>query len=239
MLQSIHKSLDQVPLTITLLEKPAFFVAAFPARYDGRTPALPDGGDNFIAVVCLVSDDILWLVICQQRGGLLAVVDLARGDDQFNRTTFRVDCQVDLRAEASARTAQCFVTPPFPAACWWARIMVESSIKHSRSGSCHVLRSSSQIPRLHQRLNRWNTEFHAPKRSGRSRHGAPVFAIQSTAFTNNRLSAAVRPGSLNLPGNRASIFSHCSSEISCRRILDSSLNQRHAFNNRKPRSTAI
>lgn len=38
--------------------------------------------------------------------------------------------------------------------------------------------------------------------------GAPVRAIYNTASTNSRLSAAVRPGSLALPSNRASIRSN-------------------------------
>jgi hypothetical protein len=50
--------------------------------------------------------------------------------------------------------------------------------------------------------------FQLPKSSGRSRHGAPVRASQSTASTNSRLSAAVRPESMRLPGKCGSIRSH-------------------------------
>jgi hypothetical protein len=44
-------------------------------------------------------------------------------------------------------------------------------------------------PRLAQREKRRNTEFHGPNVSGKSRHGAPVRASQSTDSTNKRLSA--------------------------------------------------
>jgi hypothetical protein len=52
-----------------------------------------------------------------------------------------------------------------------------------------------------------------------------VRVIHNAAFTNNRLSRAVRPGSLDLPGNRRSIAFHCSSEISWRHMLRSSMSQ--------------
>jgi hypothetical protein len=41
------------------------------------------------------------------------------------------------------------------------------------------------------RWNRLNTEFHLPNSGGRSRHGQPVRAIQSTASKNSRGSGPV------------------------------------------------
>jgi hypothetical protein len=58
---------------------------------------------------------------------------------------------------------------------------------------------------------RWYTLFHAPKSGGKSRHGLPVRAIHSTASTNSRLSPAVRPGSVPLPGSKRAIRSYWSS----------------------------
>src|SRR4029077_3206044 len=218
MLDSVHKPLRQVPSAILLLEQGSLLRSAFQARNDGCTSPSLDGCDDLVAVVLFVGDNVLGFVIRQQGCRLLTVVDLTRCHNQFDWAAFRVHRQVDLRAEPSARATETFATPPFPAACWWARITVESSIKHSRSGSFHASRSRFHTPRLHHRLNRWNPEFHGPNRSGRSRHGAPVFAIQSTASTNNRLFSAVRPGSPGLPGSSFLILSHCSSVISCRRI---------------------
>jgi hypothetical protein len=42
---------------------------------------------------------------------------------------------------------------------------------------------ASQQPFLAQYAKRLKIVFQFPKRSGRSRHGAPVFAIQTTALT--------------------------------------------------------
>ena len=47
-----------------------------------------------------------------------------------------------------------------------------------------------------------------PSSGGKSRQGAPARAIHKTASINCRLSAAVTPLSLALPGNIASILTH-------------------------------
>ena len=60
------------------------------------------------------------------------------------------------------------------------------------------------------RTNRRQTEFHGPNRSGRSRHGAPVLAIQRTALRNNR-SRAAGPGR---GGSNARTRSQSASEMS-------------------------
>gem|GEM_PF-4447574 len=51
-----------------------------------------------------------------------------------------------------------------------------------------------QTPLRAQRLKRWNAEFQFPNRSGKSRQGTPVLAIQKMALRKSRLSA-VTPGS--------------------------------------------
>jgi hypothetical protein len=68
-----------------------------------------------------------------------------------------------------------------PAACWWARQEVEStltidqSIRPSASASARTAaKILSQVPSADQRLCRSYTVFHGPKRAGRSRHGTPV-----------------------------------------------------------------
>lgn len=71
-----------------------------------------------------------------------------------------------------------------------------------------TLMMPSHRPRLHQRLKRVYVVCQLPSSAGRSRHGEPVRAIHRTASINRRLSAAVTPLSLALPGNIASIFAH-------------------------------
>src|SRR6266851_2327991 len=104
---------------------------------------------------------------------------------------------MNLGAQATARAADCLIfRPPFlaPAACWWARTMVESTIRYSKSGSSDIAsKIRLQTPlRLH-RLKRRNTLFHSPNTSGRSRQGEPVRTIQSTPSTNIRLALPVEP----------------------------------------------
>src|SRR5574340_1146390 len=91
----------------------------------------------------------------------------------------------------------------------------QSIITDSKSGSPDRARNTrAQTPAFDHRLSRWNTLFQAPKLSGSSRQCAPVRAIQSTASTNLRLSVAVRPGSLALPGHNSLLGFHGSSRNS-------------------------
>ena len=76
---------------------------------------------QWIAVVRFVGDAVSWSMLGQQSRGLLDVVLLARGDDQFDGTAFRIDREVQLGTESPARASQRFLlrTPFFaPAACW-------------------------------------------------------------------------------------------------------------------------
>src|SRR5262249_48872240 len=146
---------------------------------------------------------------------------LAGRQDQGDRQTESDDRCVDFGAESTATAAQRFGfrTAVFwgaPAACWCARITVESKLSHSRSGSCKDSYTRCQTPLRDQRSNRFQTLPHLPKRSGRSRHGDPVLAIQRTASTNRRLSLAVTPGSPGWPESRCLIRSQFSSEIAWR-----------------------
>src|SRR5438046_8034617 len=102
-----------------------------------------------------------------------------------------------LGAQAAARTADRLIfRPPFlaQAACWWARTMVESTIRYSKSGSSDIASNiRHQTPLMLHRLKRRNTLFQSPNASGRSRHGEPVRTIHSTPSTNIRLSRPVEP----------------------------------------------
>src|SRR5215831_1636615 len=95
-------------------------------------------------------------------------------------------------------------------------MMVESRMSHSRSGSCRASKTRCQVPFLAQRSSRRHTAFQLPKRSGRSRQGAPVLAIHRTASMKSRLSRAVQPGWPGRPGNRSLIRSQLASEIAWR-----------------------
>src|SRR6202041_2333628 len=75
-----------------------------------------------------------------------------------------------------------------------------------------VLKRLSQTPLAAQREKRLWVFFQSPKRSGKSRHGAPERNFQITASTNRRLpSRLLRPTVPGRPGRRASIRANCSS----------------------------
>jgi hypothetical protein len=73
---------------------------------------------------------------------------------ELGRLAFVIDRDVDFGAKAPTRASQRLgVLPPFaPAACWWARTIVESSKRFDNSASPPSVSSNRpQTPRLHQR----------------------------------------------------------------------------------------
>src|SRR5215813_7182872 len=97
--------------------------------------------------------------------------------------------------------------------------MIVPSIRaYSKSGAPDsTLKIFSKTPLSAQRRNRFQTENHLPKYSGRSRQGEPVRAIHKTASRNRRLSSPERPGSPSFPGTSGAICPQCSS-FNTRRI---------------------
>src|SRR6266851_9624335 len=139
-----------------------------------------NGLDEGVAVIALVGQDGLGLVTLQKRLRLGDIRLLPGSQLEFHRQTEAVDSRMKLRGKTTTRAAQCLVfrlyagTPFFaPAACCWARMTVLSSNNHSRSASCNSRKMRSQTPLAAQRSKRFQTEFHLPNRSGRSRHGDP------------------------------------------------------------------
>jgi hypothetical protein len=151
---------------------------------------------------------------------LCAISDITSRQDQPNGIAQRIAQNMKFGGQSTTRAANSFrlLLPSLfkpgtgffaPALCWCARTMVASIMTNSKSGSsAKALKRLSQTPLSDQRLYRWKTLFHFPKLSGSSRQWLPVRAIQSTASTNFRLSAAVLPASLFLPGNRSLIRCH-------------------------------
>lgn len=84
--------------------------------------------------------------------------------------------------------------------------------KTSKSASSlTTLITRAHIPFLLQRENRVYVACQLPNDGSRSRQGEPVRAIHNTASTNKRLSLAVTPRSLALPGKMSLIRFHWSS----------------------------
>jgi hypothetical protein len=94
-------------------------------------------------------------------------VRFAGREDDGERQTAGVAAQVQLGREAPARAAQGLtVLPPLaPAACWWARIVVPSSIWTRSSAAplpAKAAKTASNGPRSRQRAKRRQTVFHFP-----------------------------------------------------------------------------
>ena len=143
-----------------------------------------------IGVEGLVGDQDLGGQAADERFGLGDVVRLAGGETNAQRIAERIDGDVQLGAQPPARAPDGLIlSPPFaPAACWWARTMVESSMTYSKSGSsAKALKRLSHTPAFDQREKRRKVLFQAPTSAGKSRHGAPVRATHSTDSTNRRL----------------------------------------------------
>jgi len=189
-------------------------------RDDGPRPSGVDRLSEGIGIVGFVADHVFGWHTPQQGRGLSHVVHRSGGQTPLNEVAECIDQHVDLGRQpasgAPERLRAVFLGAP--AACWWARTMVESmNTSRNRRSLAKAANTRCHTPARDQRANRWYTLFQFPNCGGRSRHGLPVRAIHSTASTNSRLSAPVRPRSPSLPGKNASMRFHCSSR-SCFRI---------------------
>jgi len=105
--------------------------------------------------------------------------------------------------------------------------MVASTMAYSMSGSSETASNNRlNTSALTQSRKRVKALFQCPNDGGKSRHGLPVRAIQSTASTNSRLFLPLRPGSPGLPRHSGSIFAHWASLNTSRFI--------HSLNHDKP-----
>ena len=109
-----------------------------------------------------------------------------------------VAAQVELGREPAPRAAQRLaLLPPFaPAACWWARIVVPSSICNRSSAAplpAKAANRASNTPRSRHRAKRRQTVFHLPYRSGMVRQRAPSRARHRIPSRCRRFSCPGRP----------------------------------------------
>ncbi len=209
-------TLDQVALLVEFFIHRDRSGAGRIAGDDGhRTELLVDDGPDTVGVIGAVGDDVVGGLEALEQGlGEQAVMDLTCADLDAQRVAERIDAGVDLGRQAAFRAADTVsLSPPFaPAASAWTFEIVASIMMYSKSGSsAKALKRLSQTPdSVHRRKREW-TEVHLPNSGGRSRQGAQLRAIQSTASTNSRLSLPLRPRSVLLPGTSCSIRAHCAS----------------------------
>ena len=129
--------------------------------------------------------------------------------------------QRPLGAQPAPASVQVLAGASFgaPAACWSARTTVLSMSRASKSASWRI----AAMPRCHtpflpQREKRVYVACQFPHAGSKSRHGLPVRAIHSAGSRNRRLSFAITPQSVALPGSSSLIRSHWSSRSSVRGI---------------------
>jgi hypothetical protein len=151
-------------------------------------------------------------------------VGLARRQQERDWKTLSVGPGMDFGRESTARAAKSLIlSPPLaPAAQWCARITVLSTICIASfpPPSARASSSRSQRPLVVQRRYCRCTEFQLPSSSGRSRHGAPVRAIQKTASNVRRWSRGGLPRKAPVSMTNGSKNAHCSSVKSPRTTAD-------------------
>src|ERR1700727_2506801 len=197
---------------------------------DGDRPFGGDGLAEGIGVIGCIGHDHLGGQSRDQRGRLRRIALLTCGQREPHRTSQAANGHMDLRAQAAARAADRLIfRPPFfaPAACWWARTMVESTIRYSKSGSSDIAsKIRHQTPLMLHRLKRRNTLFQSPNASGRSRQGEPVRTIHSTPSTNIRLSRPAEPFWSGRPMISGAIRFHAASLKTSRPITPKTASQK-------------
>jgi hypothetical protein len=222
MLDPCKEALDQIASTVEMVIEFARS-KAIGSGWNHRFGASRfDHGHEMVGVVAFVGYHSLARQILNQRRGTVDVGDLPGREDDAQRIAQRIDGDMQFGRQSAARAADILTACFFwaPAECWWARTIVESMNSCSMSASPPSTSATrSQTPLSRQRAKRMYVLCHLPNACGRSRHGLPVRRIQRTASTKSRLSFAVQPGSLALPGNRCSMRAHWSSRSIFRFIL--------------------
>ena len=222
LLETAEEALDQVAIPIEMTIERTW-VATVGTGWDNGLGSLRfDCGNKRIRIVAFVGNNESGRLPLDQGGGLVDIRDLASRENDAQRVAQGIDCDMQFGGQPASRPPDLLTAGFFraPAECWWARTMVESINSCSRSASPESsLAMRSQTPASRHREKRTYVLCQLPSSAGRSRHGIPVRMTQSTASTKSRLSLAVQPGSVALPGNRCSIRCHWSSRSSFRSIL--------------------
>ncbi|MET4735602.1 hypothetical protein ABIE64_004348 [Thalassospira sp. MBR-102] len=110
-------------LGVEMLVERIFSGARWVVGNDRERALVDDGLAEVIGVVGGVGHDRLDRQVLDQGFSLRHVTLLACGEREAHRASQAAHGHMDLGAQ------------PAPAACWWARTMVESTIRYSKSGS--------------------------------------------------------------------------------------------------------
>ncbi len=153
-------------------------------RNDRFGATLGDVLAQLVSIKGFIGDHRIGIDALEQRGSLRDVMCLALGQDESGKVAQALDQRVNLGAQSAPRAPdrlRAFFLAA-PEECWCARTMVLSRNTSSKSASlANSANTLCHTPLFDQRANRMYTLFQSPNSSGRSRHGLPVRATQSTA----------------------------------------------------------
>ena len=113
MFDAVDKPFDQISTPVLLSQRTSLDRSPGPRGNHRPTPTASNRLDEIVAIIGLVRDDVLGSVLGQQRRGLIDVMLLAGGEDQFDGLSLGIDGQVQLTAETAPRTPEGLVAPFF------------------------------------------------------------------------------------------------------------------------------
>lgn len=207
-LDFVEKSLDPIAVLVARLVVVGKPFSGRAAWNDGHGTLRLNISPECVTVISLISKNIMRPLAFPSPFGLRPLVGGPLGHAEFYWIAWCIDDRVNLAAQTAAPAPKTFLLRAValfggvPAACGCARTMVASRILSSRLAAMESnLNTVSPMPWSAPLRNRFQTLCQCPKRSGQSRQGAPVLAIQITASTNCRLSWAGCPTVPNRPGH--------------------------------------
>src|SRR5215210_5412384 len=183
--------------------------------------ALIEIGDDVIAVEGCIGDQGTKFDALDQRCDPDGIEALSGQQHEADEIAQGIGEGQDFGRHAALGAADGLArSPPFAPCPWrWILTIVASTMAYSMSGSSEAAsKSRLKISAFTQSRYRLKTVLQGPNSAGRSRQGLPVRAIHSTASTNRRLSAPLRPGSDFFPRQCGSILAHWASVSTNRSI---------------------
>lgn len=153
--------------------------------WDRRLPAMfIDVINQFTAVVPSIRQymAVFYINVFKNRDCIINIISLSLAEHYEDGIPIRIYYCMDFCAGSSTAAADFTWRPPFfaPALCWCAWTMEASSDNSSNSASrLRIRKIWSRMPSSIHFLKRLYTVSHGPYRSGKSRQGAPLRAIQT------------------------------------------------------------
>ena len=105
MFEQIEEALDEVAFAIKHKVALALGLTVGLGRDDRSDPAVGEGIDKWISVVCLIGNQGIWVSILDQRFCAGKIVILARREPQLDGIAQSIDERMNLGCQPAARSA--------------------------------------------------------------------------------------------------------------------------------------